>query len=52
VLSPLKYLHEHSICHRDITTTNILISSTGKVKIIDFNISRKLKEDDEDEMLS
>jgi len=47
VLSVLKYLHDSQICHRDITPTNILLSEDEEVKIIDFNISRKQKQDNE-----
>ena len=61
LLDTLKYLHQNYICHRDITGSNILISESntifavncimnfleGDIKIIDFNISRKLKNDQE-----
>jgi calcium-dependent protein kinase len=47
VLAAVKFLHDSHICHRDITPNNILISDDNEVKIIDFNISRKVKQDHE-----
>lgn len=36
----LEEIHEKGLIHRDLTPTNILISSDGVIKIIDFGISR------------
>ena len=36
----LSVRHKHSITHRDITPSNIIIGNNGIVKIIDFGISR------------
>lgn len=35
----MKYLHEHSICHRDIKLDNILIDSKLEPKLIDFGFA-------------
>lgn len=35
----LAYVHAHGIIHKDINTTNILISNDLRVKLIDFGIS-------------
>ena len=39
----LTFLHKQNIIHRDINTNNIVISSDGCVKIIDFDIARTPK---------
>eukprot|EP00835_Amoeboradix_gromovi_P002932 NODE_178_length_15814_cov_0.338657.p8 type:complete len:166 gc:universal NODE_178_length_15814_cov_0.338657:2657-2160(-) len=43
----LEYLHNQGIIHRDIKSGNILIDNKGMVKISDFGISTKLKNDDQ-----
>lgn len=44
ICSGLKSLHEHDIVHRDINPNNVMIDYTGCVKIIDYDISRTIKE--------
>lgn len=40
----LKILHAQKIIHRDIKPSNIMVTNDGAVKLIDFNISRIVKE--------
>ena len=50
----INYLHENQICHRDLKPDNILItqessfeaSRSVKIKLIDFNVSVKLEDED------
>jgi calcium-dependent protein kinase len=39
VLEGVEYLHDHSICHRDIKPDNILFDSAGVPKLTDFGLS-------------
>ncbi|KAL5728868.1 calcium/calmodulin-dependent protein kinase [Ranunculus cassubicifolius] len=49
LIAGLMYLHAHHIVHGDIKPDNILVSSTGIVKIGDFSVSQVF-EDDNDEL--
>lgn len=40
ILKGVSAAHNHNIIHRDLKPANILIESDGKVKIIDFGISK------------
>ena len=54
ICDALNVLHSHkpSIIHRDIKPSNFIITSSGKVKLIDFDSSRLYKDDcDEDTRL-
>jgi len=47
VLEGIAYLHEESVCHRDIKPSNILITKDkSSVKLIDFNVAKKIPEGD------
>ncbi len=39
------FLHKHKIIHRDINPSNIMLTRDNRVKIIDFDISRRVKKD-------
>lgn len=40
-LSAVKYIHEHSVLHRDISPDNILIQANGNPVLIDFGAARE-----------
>ncbi len=39
ILSALAYLHTHDLVHRDVTPTNVIVTSEGHAKLIDFGVS-------------
>ncbi len=42
VLTALEYSHRAGVVHRDIKPGNIMITSTGQVKVMDFGIARAI----------
>lgn len=40
LLDAINYAHSQNILHRDIKPSNIMITSDGKIKVIDFGISK------------
>ncbi|XP_068665073.1 serine/threonine-protein kinase GRIK2-like [Aristolochia californica] len=49
IVEGLMYLHSHNIVHGDIKPDNLLVASSGTVKIGDFSVSQVF-EDDNDEL--
>ncbi|KAK2189496.1 hypothetical protein NP493_105g03007 [Ridgeia piscesae] len=39
----LQHLHDHHVMHRDVKGHNILLTQDGEVKLIDFGVSRQVK---------
>ena len=44
VLTALEYSHRAGLVHRDIKPGNVMITSTGQIKVMDFGIARAVAE--------
>jgi len=48
LIEGLAYLHEHHIAHRDVKPDNLLLDENFCLKIIDFDIAMRVKDEDEE----
>ena len=49
IILSLEYIHSKGIIHRDIKPENLVLDAKGYVRLTDFGIAKKIKEDNSNE---
>ncbi|KAF5744024.1 putative ATP binding protein [Tripterygium wilfordii] len=52
ILEGLKYVHENGIVHCDLKCKNVLLGSSGNIKLADFGCAKRMKKDMKENLLS
>jgi TolB-like protein len=47
IADALGHAHAHGIVHGDLKTRNVMVTSTGETKIVDFGLARRVRQPDE-----
>jgi len=44
IADALAHAHEHGVIHRDLKSTNVVVTPEGRVKVLDFGLAARLKD--------
>jgi eukaryotic-like serine/threonine-protein kinase len=52
IADALAHAHEHGVIHRDLKSTNVVVTPQGRVKVLDFGLAARLQDADLQEAVS
>jgi len=52
IADALAHAHEHGVIHRDLKSTNAMVTTEGRVKVLDFGLAARLRDADLQEATS
>jgi len=52
IADALAHAHDRAVLHRDLKTANVILTESGRVKIVDFGLARQLPQVSQDDVTS
>lgn len=46
IADALSHAHDHQIVHRDLKSANVMVTSSARIKVVDFGLARQLRGED------